>query len=189
MVEAKGFMNTMEKQLVRSLIKKVTYMNEKEYMNSSNAILQNIIEVPEFQHAQKVFIFISKYPEPFTRDIIAFCYMARKEVYVPILRDGEMLLARYYPTDELKVVEFGLKEPVDAVAVDVVPDIAIVPMVAYDDNKNRLGHGKGYYDKYLTGKDIYKIGICFSRYGIPNLKCDEHDVPMDMIITEEGYIL
>ena len=123
MVEAKGFMNSMEKQLVRSLIRKVTYMNEKEYMNCSNAILQNIIEVPEFQHAQKVFIFISKYPEPFTRDIIAFCYMARKEVYVPILRDGEMLLTRYYPTDELKIVEFGLKEPVDAVAVDVLPDM------------------------------------------------------------------
>lgn len=179
----------MEKQFVRSLIKKVTYMNEKEYMGCSNAILQNLIEVPEFQHAQKVFIFISKYPEPFTRDIIAFCFMARKEVYVPIIRNGEMFLTRYRPTDELKVMDFGIKEPVDAQIDNVKPDLAIVPMVAYDDNKNRLGHGQGHYDKYLKGKDIYKIGICFSRYGIPNLKCDKHDVPMDIIITEEGYVL
>ncbi len=179
----------MEKQLVRSLIKKVTYMNEKEYMNASNAILQNIIEVPEFQHAQKVFIFISKYPEPFTRDIIAFCFMARKEVYVPILRNGEMFLSKYNPADELKVVEFGLKEPINAVPVDVMPDIAIVPMVAFDDNKNRLGHGKGYYDRYLENKDIYKVGICFARYGIPNLQVEKHDIPMDMVITEEGYLL
>ena len=189
MDEQKGHTYTMDKNTIRSLIKKVTYMNEKEYMNCSNAILYNLIDVPEFQHAQKVFIFISKYPEPFTRDIIAFCFMAKKEVYVPFLRDGEMYLTRYLPTDELKVVEFGLKEPVNAVKADVLPDIAVVPMVAFDDNKNRLGHGKGYYDKYLANKDIYKIGVCFSRYGIPALECDEHDVPMDIIITEKGYIL
>ena len=41
----------------------------------------------------------------------------------------------------------------------------------------------------LKDKDIYKIGICFSRYGIDNLPTDENDVPMDMIITEAGYIL
>ncbi|MBQ4072811.1 MAG: 5-formyltetrahydrofolate cyclo-ligase [Clostridia bacterium] len=164
-------------------------MNEKIYVNCSNAILYNLLEVPEFQHAQKVFIFISKYPEPFTRDIIAFCFMAKKEVYVPIIRNGEMLLAKYNPTDELVVATYGIKEPLNACPVEVMPDIAIVPMVAYDDNKNRLGHGKGYYDKYFANNDVYKIGICFSRYGIPNIDCDEHDVPMDMIITEEGYLL
>ena len=100
-----------------------------------------------------------------------------------------MYLTKYNPTDELVVANFGIKEPVGASPVDVVPDIVIVPMVAYDDNKNRLGHGKGYYDKYLADKNIYKIGLCFSRYGIPNIECDEHDVPMDMIITEEGYLL
>ncbi len=189
MDEGKGYTYTMDKTTIRSLIKKVTYMNEKVYMNCSNAILYNLIEVPEFQHAQKVFIFISKYPEPFTRDIIAFCFMAKKEVYVPIIRDGEMYLTRYNPTDELEVASFGIKEPVNATPIDVLPDVAIVPMVAYDDNKNRLGHGKGYYDRYLKDKNICKIGICFSRYGIPNIECDAHDVPMDMIITEEGYIL
>lgn len=179
----------MEKGLIRSLIKKVTYMNEKVYMSYSNMVLTNLIEVPQFQHAQKVFIYISKYPEPFTRDIIAFCFMAKKEVYVPILREGEMFIARYNPTDELKIVQFGLKEPINATPSFEIPDVAIVPMVAFDDNKNRLGHGKGYYDRYLKDKDIYKIGICFSQYGIPNIDCDEHDIPMDMIITEDGYIL
>ncbi len=179
----------MEKELIRSLIKKVTYMNDKVYVAYSNAVLNNIIEVPEFQHAQKVFIYISKYPEPFTRDIIAFCFMARKEVYVPILRDGIMYLARYYPTDELEVKSFGIKEPINAIPTDVKPDLAIVPMVAFDENKNRLGHGKGYYDKYFANNQMYKIGLCFSQYGIPNIKCDKHDVPMDMIITEQGYIL
>ncbi len=179
----------MEKSLIRSIIKKVTYMNEKVYMSYSNMILANLIEVPQFQHAKKVFIYISKYPEPFTRDIIAFCFMSRKEVYVPILREGKMYIAKYKPTDELRVVEFGLKEPTNATPSCENPDVAIVPMMAYDENKNRLGHGNGYYDRYLKDKDIYKIGICFSQYGIDKIACDEHDIPMDMIITEEGYIL
>lgn len=185
----KGLIRTMDKNTIRGLIKKVTYLNEKQYVSCSNAILYNLLEVPEFQHAQKVFIFISKYPEPFTRDIIAFCFMSKKEVYVPFMRNGEMLITRYYPTDELIVGNFGIKEPINAESIEIQPDVAIVPMVAYDDNKNRLGHGKGHYDKYFSKNEVYKIGICFSRYGIPNIDVEEHDVPMDLIVTEEGYVL
>ena len=157
-------------------------MNEKVYVNCSNAILYNLIEVPQFQHANKVFIFISKYPEPFTRDIIAFCFMAKKEVFVPIIRNGEMYLAKYNPTDELEIASFGIKEPVNAQPVDVLPDVAIVPMVAYDDNKNRLGHGKGYYDKYLKDKNIYKIGICFPFQMVDNVPTECTDIKMNEII-------
>ena len=179
----------MDKQEIRQLAKKLPWLNEKQYTNASNAILLNLIDVPEFQHAKRVFVYISKYPEPCTRDIIAFCFMSKKKVYVPIIRDGEMYISELKMDDDYVVASYGIKEPVNAVKSLDVPDVAIVPMVAFDDQKNRLGHGKGYYDRYLKDKDMYKIGICFSRYGIPNLPIDENDVPMDMIITEAGYIL
>ena len=67
-------------------------------------------------------------------------------------------------------------------------DLIIVPGVIFDREKNRLGYGKGYYDRYLSNKDIYKIGICFSDQVIDLLPSESHDIKMNIIITEKEKI-
>ena len=63
-------------------------------------------------------------------------------------------------------------------------DLIIVPGVSFDNFFNRLGFGMGYYDKYLSKSNIYKIGLCFSEQMVSSLPTQKHDIKMDMIITE-----
>ena len=74
----------------------------------------------------------------------------------------------------------------------VYPDVVLIPMVAFDKKKNRLGYGGGYYDrmieKLMKKKKILKIGLAFSRQQINNLPISKYDKKMDYIVTEK-YIL
>lgn len=67
-------------------------------------------------------------------------------------------------------------------------DAVIVPMCAFDVNLNRLGYGKGYYDKFLCDKDTLKIGVAFSCQKTEGILRKETDVIMDLIVTEKEII-
>ena len=70
---------------------------------------------------------------------------------------------------------------------DFENSVIIVPGLMFDKELNRLGYGKGYYDKYLKSKNIYKIGLCYSCNLIDSLEIEEHDIKMDLVITEERW--
>lgn len=67
-------------------------------------------------------------------------------------------------------------------------DAVIVPMCAFDENLNRLGYGKGYYDKFLCDKDALKIGVAFSCQKTEGILRKETDVLMNIIVTENEII-
>ena len=64
-------------------------------------------------------------------------------------------------------------------------DLAIVPCVSADLNGGRIGHGLGYYDKYLENTKMHKIGLCFVKLLEKEIPIEENDMKMDEIITEE----
>ncbi len=64
-------------------------------------------------------------------------------------------------------------------------DIILVPLVAFDEEKHRLGHGKGYYDRFLKQTKALKIGIAYECQKIKNITVNDDDVSLDLIITEE----
>lgn len=82
---------------------------------------------------------------------------------------------------------FNLEEPIgEEFKGDI--DAVIVPMCAFDNDLNRLGYGKGYYDKFLSEKDTLKIGVAFSCQKTENIIKKETDVIMDLIVTEKEII-
>ena len=68
-------------------------------------------------------------------------------------------------------------------------DIAIIPGMAFDRNHNRLGRGKGFYDRLLPKIKAPKIGICFSFQVVDEVPVDELDIPLDEVWTENGKLL
>ena len=60
----------------------------------------------------------------------------------------------------------------------------IVPGVIFDSNNNRMGFGKGYYDRFLKDKKCYKIGICFKEQITDNLPIDDYDIKMDEVVVD-----
>jgi 5-formyltetrahydrofolate cyclo-ligase len=77
----------------------------------------------------------------------------------------------------------GINEPK---ALEFMPsiDLAIIPGLAFDKENNRLGRGKGYYDKFLKTTSAFKLGICFSEQLLDSIPHDELDVKMDKVITD-----
>lgn len=99
--------------------------------------------------------------------------------------DKKVQVFREYNTQtKLQKNRYGIIEPsVDAPVLE--PTIVIIPMVAFDRQRNRLGYGGGYYDKYLENKDVLKVGVAFSSQEMDHIPSDPHDIRMDKIITED----
>ena len=92
--------------------------------------------------------------------------------------------------DPLKINKYGIVEPI--LGKKIYPDIIFVPLVAYDDDLNRLGYGGGFYDRYLEKvskiKKIFKIGLGFSYQKIKKIPINKYDKKLDLIITEKKII-
>ena len=91
----------------------------------------------------------------------------------------------------LSVNKFGMLEPVKTKSK--VPDLILIPTLAFDKEKFRLGYGKGFYDRYLNkylkqNKDILTVGVAFSFQKYKNLPVNNKDFKLDNIITEKGII-
>ena len=94
--------------------------------------------------------------------------------------------------DILSVNRFGIPEPYNT-QKSFLPDILLVPLLAYDTNKNRLGYGKGFYDKYLNNliklnKKTEAIGVAFSFQKYKKLPTSNLDYQLNNIFTEKGFL-
>ena len=92
--------------------------------------------------------------------------------------------------DTLKINKYGMLEPFKSLN-STIPNIILVPLLAYDNQKNRLGYGGGFYDRYLkkylkNNKNILTIGIAFSFQKYHKLPVDKNDVRLNYILTEKG---
>ncbi len=91
--------------------------------------------------------------------------------------------------DILFINKFGFLEPAESVIK--VPDVMLVPILAYDNKKYRLGYGKGFYDRYLNKylkkfKNILTVGVAFSFQRHHKLPINQNDVKLDFVLTEKG---
>ena len=105
-----------------------------------------------------------------------------------IIGKGQALAFHMYePGDTLTPNPIGIQEPLRT-ATKVEPDIVLVPLLAFDLARNRLGYGGGYYDRTIaelkTRKNILAIGIAYASQQVTAIPTGPHDVPLDKIITE-----
>ena len=124
-------------------------------------------------------------------DILNFLRKKKAKISLPIIRENnEMDFFEWKNKDPLKINKYGIVEPV--LKKKIYPDLIFVPLVAYDDNLNRLGYGGGFYDRYLAKiakiKKIFKIGLGFSYQEIKKIPINKHDKKLDLIITEKKII-
>jgi len=111
---------------------------------------------------------------------------------LPVISESRNL--KFYDfSSELDLIEknFNVKEPNPEVAKEIFPEVIITPLLAFDNNKNRLGYGKGYYDNtFLELKkkkiDFISIGIAYQEQLFPDgLPIEEHDFTLDYIVTPD----
>ena len=92
--------------------------------------------------------------------------------------------------EPLYVNKFGILEPINS-GKNIIPDLVMVPLAAFDNRLNRIGYGKGYYDRSLqkiSKKKIISLGIAYYFQQCKRIPVNKHDYKLDYIFTERGII-
>ena len=112
--------------------------------------------------------------------------LKEKHLYLPVCKGkGEMDMRVFHSASVLTANRYGIPEPAQEAVVDpALLDVIVVPMVCYDEAGNRLGHGMGFYDRYLKQSRAKRIGVAFSCQKADAIHSASHDVKMDLIIDE-----
>tara|TARA_Y100000591_G_C21770871_1_gene665509 strand:+ start:31 stop:570 length:540 start_codon:yes stop_codon:yes gene_type:complete len=101
-------------------------------------------------------------------------------------KKSQMNFFMWSTSDPLAINKYGIPEPISNKVI--YPDILLVPLVAYDNNLNRIGYGGGFYDRYIKKikkiKKVVTIGLAYSFQKVENIPADKHDVKLDFIVTE-----
>lgn len=179
-------MNT-EKAIQRKLIKelKKSALNEQGKLNLSKQIFDKVELLPQFIKAKTVLAYWSLPDEVNTHSFI-LKWNRDKRFILPVVNGNDLDLRIFNGIEKMeRGAAFGILEPVrtdENIEIKDI-DLAIVPGVAFDAKGNRLGRGKGYYDKLLVSNRIYKVGVCFPFQLLPQVAVSDHDIPMDIVVT------
>jgi 5-formyltetrahydrofolate cyclo-ligase len=150
-------------------------------------IQKNVLSLPEFEAASSVALYSAYRNEVFTEALFRCARKAGKVVAYPRIRESVMEFVEVRELDDLQPGAFGILEPTGSARISVHDlDMLAIPGVAFDLEGYRLGYGKGYYDRVLHGIDqeIVFVGLCYDFQLIPNVPAENHDIRMDVVVTE-----
>lgn len=180
-----------DKIILRKLIKqKLATLGGAKRNIYSEQIMRKFIQLPEYINARSIFIYISFDNEVHTNDIIVDAFDKNKRVFVPHIENNIMNLIEIYKDTRYTANEYGIIEPIidNKEFFQGSIDLTIIPLIGFDRNKSRLGRGGGYYDKFLSINNSKKIAIAYSIQEMDKLPVENHDIKLDMIITEKEII-
>lgn len=111
-------------------------------------------------------------------------WASRKRILLPVVRGDDLELRLYTGDGQLQTGAFHIEEPGGEAFTDYARiELAVIPGVAFDRRGNRLGRGRGYYDRLLPRlANAYKVGLCFPCQLLDGVPAEEHDVRMDEVI-------
>ena len=163
---------------------------------AAEKILEHLKTWPAFRDAKAVALFCATFEEIDTENLIRHALAQGKEVRLPYIAAARMEFAviRDYDQD-LTEGAFGILEPREdlrAVSGSAAltplpePDLILIPGVAFDERGGRVGRGKGFYDRFLEGKNTVKVGLAFEAQVLrKKLPLEAHDQLLDGLVTEQ----
>lgn len=172
---------------------------EKDVYKNSKIIQEKLFNMEEYKRSKAIFIYMSFNREVDTRDIIRDSLNKGKRVAIPKIVNGEMEFYYINNINDVEIGCFGVQEPIAIEGLAYFRDcedsaFMIMPGVAFDHKKHRIGYGKGFYDKYLMkyGHDnngkFSKIALAFDFQVLEEIPCESYDILPDMIITDKEIV-
>ena len=175
-----------ELQLIRDNISPEMRKREIEIIKNS------LISSELYKNAKSIFIYNSFRSEVNTAGIVNIALEESKKVALPIINIDEYSMRACEINLETVFIQdaYGISTPDISKSKIINPteiDLAIVPLIAYDNFGNRLGYGAGYYDRYLPNlrEDTVIMGLAFSNQLVEELPIEEHDKKLEYVVTVE----
>lgn len=180
----------MQKQFIREFYKQkrneLTAENRRIF---SQKIAENTLKLPiwknNFFH---IFLAIEKFSEVQTELIIQVLKQKNKKIIVPKTMFNPPSLKHFLLEEKtsIQINSWGIPEPQNAVQVSENQiDVVFVPLLAFDEFGNRIGYGKGFYDRFLNNcrTDVVKVGLSFFEAHSQKINANSTDIPLDFCVT------
>lgn len=183
---------TRDKKVIREeYIKKRLGLTDKEVILKSRQIFQKIEETSGLLEKKGFGVYLAVKNEVDTKNLIDKLITEKKEVYLPgfFEREKAYFFVKFSGWKELEAGYFGILQPKGGKKADIKKiDLIFIPGVAFDKKGVRLGWGTGTYDRLLKDSKALKVGLAYDFQVVDDLVYDEHDIRVDMIVTEKRVV-
>ena len=178
------------------LRKKSLLLRKKNYLKTKKFNFRLVFNLIKKHFSKKKIVIAGYYPVDYEVNIIGFLEEASKKrfkIVLPVIKSSNrMSFKSWIFREPLNVNKFGILEPKNS-NKEIIPDLIMVPLVAFDNKLNRIGYGKGYYDRSLRKINNIKknkifLGVAYSFQRCSCVPVNEHDFKLDYIFTERGII-
>lgn len=173
----------MDKKTLRAEIKVLKKQHTKEQlMEQSEKILAKLEQHPDFVKAKRVMLY-SALPDEVQTQAFLEKWHLKKQIILPTVVGDDIIPVAYEKDTDFAVGDFNILEPQNEPYKGDF-DLIVVPGVAFDHKGNRLGRGRGYYDRFLCQHlDVKRIGICFDFQLVGQIPTEPFDIRMDEVVS------
>ncbi len=176
-----------DKNTLREKKHRETAALSDEYIEKSNAaILEKLLKLPQLEQAGTVFAYCSVGREVSTSELLELLLLRGQRTALPVCgQNGAMEFYVLESLPQLSAGAFGIPEPPRCIpAVPAANDVMIVPALCCDMHGNRLGHGGGYYDRYLARHEVFTVCLCRAKLIESALPTEHTDIQVNLVITD-----
>lgn len=180
----------MKQAIRQEMREKRKALSPASYAKKSLDIQMQLEALPKWKEAAKILLYVSSPEEVDTHRLIQDALEKNRKVYVPKASGKTLAICPLYDFENLKPGAHGILEPCEVLeeAHPETMDLIVVPGIAFDPRGHRIGYGGGFYDRLLKLTRGYKVGLAFQEQIVENLPDEAHDVPLDLIITDQTLI-
>jgi 5-formyltetrahydrofolate cyclo-ligase len=179
-------------ELRARLLKLRKSIKKEDWQSWSETIINELKIIPEFINSDVIHCFVSMNDrkEVNTHSLLKDLISSGKKVIVPVtdFETGELKHSELWSFKDLKENKWGVLEPDEIHPQKQKTDLILVPLLAADKDFNRLGYGKGFYDRFLKKENAVKIGLLFDGFLVDQIPVENFDEKLDILITEKKIL-
>lgn len=181
----------MNKEEIRKKVKEERNKLSEEFIDiNSKKIAEKLFNMDVYKKVESIYIYMNFEKEVSTKEIIIDSLNKGKKVAIPKIANEVMEFYYISNIEDVSIGYYGIEEPIGTKLAKEENSLIIMPGVVFDKKKNRIGHGKGYYDKYLAKNRVEnKIALAFDFQVLEEIPFENHDLIPDIIITEKTIVI
>ena len=175
----------LKKDIRKRVLNKRENMKETEWEKNSRSIYEKVVTHSFFLNADTIYCYVDYRREVNTRLIIEKAWEMKKRVLVPKVNGNDLSFHQIDSFSDLEEGFKGILEPITESAKEIKEGLVILPGVAYDKTRNRIGYGKGYYDRFLSENcNLKTMAIGFELQVEDEIPSEPFDRKPEVLITE-----
>lgn len=178
-----------KREIRRRIRQKRLELSDADWARDTERIALTVFRHPWFLCGKELYLYVDHGREAGTCLIMEEAFRRGKNVWVPRVEGKSMHFYRIRSREELRPGSYGILEPVGSEAADGGEGLMLMPGVAFDERRGRVGYGGGYYDRYLEAHPkLRTMGLAFEFQVLPEVPWGEHDIRPSVLVTEKRVI-